>query len=277
MGIAPRYPPTILTLAVQTLSDAIPNGTRYYWVTVDLEEGAGGTIKGTIGNAGALSLSYGTLSGSSSYGDLNADSEVPLPVTLSLFSAVQENRAVTLTWVTESEVDNLGFHVYRALSQGGEYERLTSEVIEGRGTATGRHRYLFTDVRLTNGLTYWYTLQDVALDGTTTMHGPIAVTPQAPQAQAEVSLKPDSYSLSQNVPNPFNPFTIIAYKLPEAAEVMLIIYTITGQRVATLVSGRQEAGHYQVSWDGSGFACGIYLYRLEAGSFTETRKALLLR
>ena len=57
----------------------------------------------------------------------------------------------------------------------------------------------------------------------------------------------------------------------------LTIYGITGQEVATLVSGRQEAGHYQVAWDASGFATGIYLYRLKAGSFLQARKALLLR
>ena len=58
---------------------------------------------------------------------------------------------------------------------------------------------------------------------------------------------------------------------------MLTIYTVTGQKVATLLSAHQKAGHYTVVWDGSGFASGIYLSRLEAGSFTETRKALLVR
>ena len=88
---------------------------------------------------------------------------------------------------------------------------------------------------------------------------------------------PKGFKLGQNHPNPFNSVTTITYDLPEASNVTLTIYTIAGQKVATLVSGRQEAGDYQVTWDGSGFATGIYLYRLEAGSFSETRKALLLR
>ena len=88
---------------------------------------------------------------------------------------------------------------------------------------------------------------------------------------------PSAFALFQNVPNPFNPLTTIAYDLPEAIAVILTVYTITGQKVGTLVSGHQEAGHYEVTWDDRGFASGIYLYRLEAGSFTDTRKALLVR
>ena len=88
---------------------------------------------------------------------------------------------------------------------------------------------------------------------------------------------PDRFSLSQNYPNPSNPTTSIAYSLPEASDVTLTIYAITGQRVATLVSEHQEAGHYVAAWDGMGFGTGVYLYRLEAGDFVETRKALLLR
>jgi hypothetical protein len=57
----------------------------------------------------------------------------------------------------------------------------------------------------------------------------------------------------------------------------LTIFTITGQKIATLISERQEAGHYQVTWDGSKLASGSYLYRLEAGKFIETQEALLIR
>ena len=89
--------------------------------------------------------------------------------------------------------------------------------------------------------------------------------------------RPQGFDLGQNHPNPFNPVTTITYDLPEARNVSLTIYTITGQKVATLVSGFKEAGHYQVTWNGSGLATGIYLYRLEAGSFTKTRKALIVR
>jgi len=92
-----------------------------------------------------------------------------------------------------------------------------------------------------------------------------------------VSALPSEFHLAQNVPNPFNPVTHIPYDLPEAADVTLSIYTLTGQQVATLVSAHQEAGHYKVAWDGSGCANGVYLYRLKAGHFVQTRRMVLLK
>lgn len=94
---------------------------------------------------------------------------------------------------------------------------------------------------------------------------------------SEVKAIPSSYALSQNVPNPFNPITTIAYDLPQASNVTLTIYAITGQKVAVLVDGRQEAGHHTVRFDGSGFGTGVYLYRLEAEGLVETRRMLLLK
>ena len=70
---------------------------------------------------------------------------------------------------------------------------------------------------------------------------------------------------------------MIPYDLPKASDVTLTIYSVTGQQVATVVSGHQEAGHSEVMWDGSSFATGVYLYRLEAGDFVKTRRMLLLK
>ena len=88
---------------------------------------------------------------------------------------------------------------------------------------------------------------------------------------------PERFSLLQNRPNPFNPVTTIAYNLPEASDVRLTIYSITGQRVGILVSAHQAAGRYEVGWDGSRFANGVYFYRLEAGAFVQTQRMLLLK
>jgi len=88
--------------------------------------------------------------------------------------------------------------------------------------------------------------------------------------------------LEQNVPNPFNPSTTIAFTLREAGEVTLAVYDATGRHVRTLVSGRREARSYDVAWDGrddagTRVASGVYFYRLTAGSFTQTRKMVLLK
>jgi hypothetical protein len=71
-------------------------------------------------------------------------SDISLPVTLSAFTARAGDGEVTLHWITESETDNLGFHVYRALSEDEGYQRVTAELIEGAGSTTGRREYAFT-------------------------------------------------------------------------------------------------------------------------------------
>ena len=214
-------------------------------------------------------------------GAYEQNAEATLAVELSSFTATPGDGQVTLRWVTESEVGHVGFHVYRALAEEGTYQRITEKLIEGVGMSIGTREYAFTDPNLTNGVTYWYQLEDVGFDGTTEMHGPISVTPEGegftPVEAAEMQALPAEFALSQNVPNPFNPATTIAYDLPKASDVTLTIFTVTGQQVAALVSGPQKAGHYEVRWDGSGCGDGVYLYRLEAGDFVETRRMLLLK
>lgn len=78
-------------------------------------------------------------------------------------------------------------------------------------------------------------------------------------------------------PNPFNPSANISFSLPEAAQVKLSVYNLVGQRVATVVDAYMSAGEHTASWDAAGFASGIYLARLEAGSFIETQKMVLLK
>lgn len=204
-----------------------------------------------------------------------------LPVELSSFTAQAGDGKVTLRWSTESETDNLGFHVYRALKEERVYVRLTSVMLEGAGNTSTQQTYRFSDIRLTNGVTYWYKLEDVAFDGTRTMHGPISVTPQA-EIVAETQTLPAEFGLSQNAPNPFNPQTMMAYQLPEASEVRLTIYNMAGQRIRTLVEATKEAGSYQVVWNGADeagkpVAGGMYLYELLAGDFVQTRRMVLIR
>ncbi len=88
---------------------------------------------------------------------------------------------------------------------------------------------------------------------------------------------PDKFSLFQNYPNPFNPITEIKYALPEDCWVNLEIYNILGQRVVTLVNGKQVAGYKVAKWDASPLVSGIYFYRLQAGNFTQTKKMILLK
>jgi len=88
---------------------------------------------------------------------------------------------------------------------------------------------------------------------------------------------PMEFTLEQNYPNPFNPGTQIRYALPDPSDVKLTVYSITGQRVAELVDGRQNAGWHAVSFDASLLSSGIYIYRLQADDFVQSRKMILVK
>ncbi len=88
---------------------------------------------------------------------------------------------------------------------------------------------------------------------------------------------PENYSLLQNYPNPFNPSTTISYSLPKAGDVKLIVFDILGREVATLVNGFIGAGNHTVDFNASNLSSGVYLYKIQTGDFTETRKMVLIK
>jgi hypothetical protein len=93
---------------------------------------------------------------------------------------------------------------------------------------------------------------------------------------------PEEFNLAQNYPNPFNPTTTVEFDIPEASDVDIRIYDIRGALVKTLASGHREAGRYQMIWDaknmtGADVASGVYLIKMTAGDFTETKKMVLVR
>ena len=89
--------------------------------------------------------------------------------------------------------------------------------------------------------------------------------------------RPSTFELKANYPNPFNPSTQIEYGIPLQSHVKVEIFNMLGQRVATLVNAQQEAGYHTLTFEAGGLSSGIYIYRMQAGSFTETRKMLLVK
>jgi hypothetical protein len=93
---------------------------------------------------------------------------------------------------------------------------------------------------------------------------------------------PDNFALTQNYPNPFNPSTSFKFSIPQNMEVSVKIFDITGKVIATLVNGKMTAGTYTVNWNGNNsagqqIASGVYFYKMTAGSFTDTKKMILVK
>ena len=97
------------------------------------------------------------------------------------------------------------------------------------------------------------------------------------RTETEKEIVPTEYTLYQNYPNPFNPVTTIKYDLPNTGEVSVIIYDILGRKVKELINTKQQAGRYEVKWDASNVASGVYLYQLRTKDYVNTKKMILLK
>ncbi|MDP3830852.1 MAG: T9SS type A sorting domain-containing protein, partial [Ignavibacteriaceae bacterium] len=115
---------------------------------------------------------------------------------------------------------------------------------------------------------YAYRLKQLDNDGTFNYSSNVEVT---------VGQIPNDFSLNQNYPNPFNPETIISYQLPVSGNTSLKVFNILGSEVATLVNEVQEAGTYDVSFNGKDLTSGVYFFRLQAGDFIKINKMTLMK
>ena len=204
-----------------------------------------------------------------------ASLDVNLPVELAFFSAEVESGHVILTWVTKSEIDNMGFNVYRSTSPSEVFERLNGSIIKGAGTTTDEQTYSYVDTRIRERGTFYYKLEQLDIEGNRVMFAPVEIT------VSQVAI-PSRFFLEQNFPNPFNPLTCIRYGLPEETDVKIQIFNMRGELVRTLVDTRQRAGEYDLSWDtrsdaGIKLPSGLYFYRLDADYYRAVKKMILTR
>jgi len=93
----------------------------------------------------------------------------------------------------------------------------------------------------------------------------------------ETEIVPTEFKLYQNYPNPFNPSTIINYYIPELSIVSIKVFDVLGRELATLVNEEKPAGNYEVEFNATTLPSGVYFYRLQAGSFVETKKMVLMK
>ena len=99
-------------------------------------------------------------------------------ITLASFEAAAKNNKVILLWKTESEINNAGFNIYRSESENGEYTKINASLIPAQGSPANGVSYKFVDTGVTNRQIYYYKLEDIDLNGTSTMHGPASATPK---------------------------------------------------------------------------------------------------
>ncbi len=201
----------------------------------------------------------------------NQSEDTGLPVELSAFSAMAEEKGITLEWVTESEINNLKWIIERKIDNSPDDALMIAE-LEGQGTTSSQTIYSFTDTELEVGTTYEYTLKSVSYSGVIVKEGSITVT----------ALLPTKLELAQNYPNPFNGKTKIKFALPDAALIRVTIYNTLGQKIKTIVNKRFEAGFHVVNWDGrneSGMmtASGIYFYVLNSKKTNIVKKMVMVK
>ncbi len=190
-----------------------------------------------------------------------------IPVELVSFTAESNGDGVSLKWETATELNNRGFEIQRCIGDKGFY---TVGFINGHGTTAGHQYYSYTDKNLDNGI-YSYRLKQVDFDGSSNYSNAI-----------EVELKAlYSYFLDQNWPNPFNPATSIGFGIKDKSNVRITILNAIGEEVAVILNEEQEPGFHRVEFNtaslAGGLPSGVYFYRIQAGTFTATRKMILLK
>jgi hypothetical protein len=188
-----------------------------------------------------------------------------VPVELESFTAIVNNNNVLLQWSTATETNNSGFNIERKSSLS-DWE--TIGFVTGFGTTTEPRSYSYNDAYLNAG-SYVYRLKQVDYDGSFEYSDIVEV----------VTNSPVEYTLDQNYPNPFNPATKIRFTISELRFAILKVYDVLGNEIAILVNEELPAGEYEVEFDASlyNLSSGFYFVRMEAGSFTTTRKITLMK
>jgi hypothetical protein len=197
-----------------------------------------------------------------------ATGDTIINVELVSFNASVVNNSVTLNWKTATEINNTGFEIQRKKYEDANINTGWNAIgfVEGNGTTTNQSDYSFIDGDVNAGR-YRYRLKQTDFDGSFEYSNEIEV---------EILL-PNEFSLDQNYPNPFNPTTTIKYSIPKEGLVTLKVYNVIGEEVAALVNEIKQVGNYNLTFDAENFSSGVYLYRLKAGSFVETKKMILMK
>jgi endonuclease/exonuclease/phosphatase family metal-dependent hydrolase len=186
------------------------------------------------------------------------------PVELVSFTGVLNKNHIDLNWRTETEVNNYGFNIERTKE---DLNWLAIGFVEGYGNSNSPKNYNFNDFGIKLHGTYYYRLKQIDNDGAFEYSDILTVDTSSPY----------NFSLNQNYPNPFNPETKIKFTISEPRYTTLTVYDALGKKVTRLVNEEKSPGTYEIKFDTENLPGGIYFYQLTAGSFTETKKMILLK
>ncbi len=193
-----------------------------------------------------------------------------LPIEMVTFTANNIGDKVELSWNTATEVNNFGFEVQRAIQNSKVIIQNWNDIgfVKGSGNSNSPKKYSFIDSNPIGGNNFEYRIKQIDNNGQYKYSKVV-----------DLKLIPAQFELYQNYPNPFNPTTTIKYDLPVESRVVLKLYDVLGQEVATLLNTDQQAGIYnfQLSSEKYHLASGVYIYRLQAGKYNAIKKFVLLK
>jgi hypothetical protein len=207
------------------------------------------------------------IAGINSFSDWTLGEDGALPVELKSFTATTIGSKVRLNWNTATEINNYGFEIERAKSSTSSllvWEKIG--FVNGSGNSNSPKSYTFIDDNVSSEK-YSYRLKQIDNDGQFEYSSPVQID------LGSLS----TFSLHQNYPNPFNPSTTIQFSLPTALNVKIIIFNLLGQEIQTLVNETKEAGIHEIIFDAQNLNSGVYLYKIEAGFYIQTRKMTLIK
>jgi uncharacterized protein (TIGR03790 family) len=197
-----------------------------------------------------------------------------LPITLASFDVQMSGTAAELSWMTISEINNLGFEIQRRIEGETEFASLPGVFIPGNGTTIEPQFYSYTDSTVPTGTVY-YRLRQIDLDGTSHYSEAVSIQNTPVMSAGDERLGAQELRLEQNFPNPFNPSTEIRFSLPNNGRTSLKIYNSIGQEVATLIDGELSRGSHSIPFNGANLASGVYFYRLQTDETSAMQKMIL--
>jgi len=205
--------------------------------------------------------------------------ENTIGVELMSFVATENQSMVVVEWQTAAEINTAGFNVFRSRESNNGFEKVNEQLISAQGHESKGAAYTYIDSPDSGGDIY-YKLETVELNGAGYYSRHTSV-----QFNANVlsqSRQPMDFMLFQNYPNPFNPTTTIAYAVPTAENVKLVLFDMQGRMVRNLINNPHQPGTHRVVWDGRNdrgelAPSGIYVYQMSAGDYTDVKKMAMMK